>query len=90
MFPDLPPRENAECAVRIGDPAGLHLRVAAELAAIAERSGCEVTLNECEVRRAIRIVALRIRYGDVVTLRVCGPRAEGVLEELRHVLEGER
>lgn len=90
MFAELPPREQAERAVRIGDPAGLHLRVAAELAAIAERSGCEVTLNECELRRAIRIVALGIRCGDVVTLRVCGSRAEMVLDDLASVLDGER
>lgn len=83
-----------ETQITIAESNGLHARPAAELAALAKRFQSTITLGhaskEANARNIISVLALGLKQGSVVHLKVEGEDSEEALQEVVRFFENIR
>lgn len=80
-----------ETKVEIIEGNGLHARPAAELAALAKRFASSIVLSsggkEANPRNIISVLALGLKSGSVIDVRVEGDDSEEALQEIVRFFE---
>ena len=75
----------------IKDPAGIHARPAGNLVKLVRESGCEVSIEKngqtANLKKLFSVMALGVKQGDSVTIRVSGDEEKKLLEKLKVFLE---
>ncbi len=75
----------------IKDPAGIHARPAGNLVKLVRESGSEVSIEKngqtANLKKLFTVMALGVKQGDTVTIRVSGDDEKTLLEKLKAFLE---
>lgn len=73
--------------VSVGDPLGMHLRMAFSLANLCSSRKCAVRVGYggqwADGKELTDVLGLGVETGETITLETSGPGAEDALEELK-------
>lgn len=75
----------------VKDPAGIHARPAGNLVKLVRESGSEVSIEKngqmANLKKLFTVMALGIKQGDTITIRVSGDDEKTLSEKLKTFLE---
>lgn len=83
--------------IQVLDPIGLHARPASQIATLAQESGLEISIGRegqefARANSALRLLALKIKSGETLTVQVDTPDqqvAEEIIAEIQQLLKGD-
>ena len=78
--------DHAEAQVVLTDPDGLHVRPAAEFAALAATFASHLTINGANGKSVIGVLGLGLDVGSRVTIIADGPDAAAAVAALTELL----
>lgn len=75
----------------VKDSAGIHARPAGNLVKLVRESGCEVSIEKngqtANLKKLFTVMALGVKQGDTITIRVSGDEEKKLSEKLKTFLE---
>ena len=75
----------------VKDPAGIHARPAGNLVKLVRESGCEVSIEKngqtANLKKLFSVMALGVKQGDAVVVRVSGDEAQKLSQKLLRFME---